>query len=121
MEIFSSSESDEESGGKYAKRDGGESRQKYLNMATKRKAGQNLDGLTILADSLHGKGEALKKFEKEKPKYKFWFKDEVENPVEKSDFDKHVDGLFKELNLCLTFEQIGSTPPVSFYLSKMQN
>ncbi|KAL8113077.1 hypothetical protein AgCh_020416 [Apium graveolens] len=35
-----------------------------------------------------------------------------EKPVEKSEFDKHVDELFKEMNMCLDFDEIGSTPLV---------
>ncbi|KAL1832861.1 hypothetical protein ACET3Z_002512 [Daucus carota] len=106
VEIYSSSENDNESQVNYVKRDGRE-RQKNLKMAAKRK----LDFLEILADSLDGDGEVVEEAEKEKPQHKFWFRDEDEKPVEKSDFDKHVDELFKELNMCLTFEEIGSTPP----------
>ncbi|KAK1352618.1 Snf2 domain-containing protein classy 3 [Heracleum sosnowskyi] len=101
------SSSDDEGRGKSVKRDIGERRKQ---IAKKRKTGDNLDGLRILADSLHNKGEAVKKIEKEKPIYKFWFKDEDEKPAEKSDHEKHLDELFKELEMCLTFEQIGSTP-----------
>lgn len=111
VEIYSSSENDNESQENYVKRDGRE-RQKNLKMAAKRKASKKLDFLEILADSLDGDGEVVEEAEKEKSQHKFWFRDEDEKPVEKSDFDKHVDELFKELNMCLTFEEIGSTPPV---------
>ncbi|KAK1359439.1 SNF2 domain-containing protein CLASSY 4-like [Heracleum sosnowskyi] len=99
------SSSDDEIRGDDVKRDG---RERRKQIAKKKKA-DNLDGLRILADSLHSKGEALKKFEEDKPKYKFWFKNQDEKPVEKTDLDKHLDHLFKELEMCLTFEQIGST------------
>ncbi|KAL8126316.1 hypothetical protein AgCh_013560 [Apium graveolens] len=33
-----------------------------------------------------------------------------EKPVEKSEFDKNVDELFKEMNMCLAFDEIRSMP-----------
>lgn len=116
-EVVEMLSSDDEIRGNFVERDGLERRKQ---MAKKRRASDNLDRLQILADSLHGKGEVWKKFEEEKPKYKFWFKDEDEKPVEKSEFDKHLDDLFKEMNMCLAFDQIGSTPLVRIHLSNTQ-
>ncbi|KAL8100836.1 SNF2 domain-containing protein CLASSY 3-like [Apium graveolens] len=106
-QIPSLAEFDDESGGEDAHKfsDG---RRKNIKMAIRRMSEQDQDPEGTLVAQIAGWVENRDKIEKEETQYKFRLTDE--QPVEKSEFEKELDGLFEALNTSLTCEEIGSTP-----------
>ncbi|KAK1352617.1 SNF2 domain-containing protein CLASSY 3-like [Heracleum sosnowskyi] len=98
---------DDKRGGEYVNKNCG-GRWKSMKMGTRRKSKKDHEAEKFLVDGIAGMVESRQKSEKEETQYKFWFTDK--KPVEISELDKELDGLFEEMNTYLACEDIGSTP-----------